>query len=511
LDPSGTAIQHHVGKGRILAIQAQKVDPETAALYRAAARMSAPTLIEGPDLQESYEAFVRALLGPGVPKTMRQLARWTLIRIGAYELAERLCDFATFGEWAKSERNPIFLQQLPRVRNRGDRLALLEQHRTWAAGLEQIAAQSPVVRAAARERGKIRLGLLSSGFCRHVVGHFALPLFEFPDERFELYAYSLQSPEDDDLQPRFASLSTFRDQTTLKARDAAQMIADDDLDMLIELDGVTGSQALEIMAYRPAPLQASWLGYPHSSGLSTIDHIILDRQIGTDFVLEKPLLMPETWLALSPTKFHDAHVIDPTIPERRNGFLTFGTLGNPYKFTLDSLRGWARIVARHPGSKFLFGRPEAAAPSFQNGMRKRFAAEGVDGERLIFATQKGRHMTLYNGIDIALDTYPLVGGTSTADALWMGVPVISLTGEAPFERLSSSLLASAGIGDLAVETVEAYEAAATALAADVGRRIDLRQKLRTTLKQGPIGQPVRFASQFYDLIDAAVRTARAGT
>jgi len=364
------------------------VDTATATLYRAAAKMSGSPLLEGRDLQEVYDTFVQALLGPGLPQPMRQVARWALVRIGAYELADRLCDFATFGDWALNTDYPIFLQQFPRVRSREDRLALLEQHRRWATRLEDRAASDPIGPLETRRDGKLRLGLISHGLHHHVVGQFALPLFEHPDERFELHAYSTYPGGQDDIQERMASRSVFRRLAGLSAREAALLVAEDNLDMLIELDGITGESVLNIMAYKPARLQASWLGYPHSSGLSTIDHIVLDRQLQTDLVLEKPLTLPHTWLVLPPFKFNDEARIDPTTPEERNGYVTFGTLNNPYKFTPDSLRCWAGIVAACPRSKFLFVRPETSAPSFRRGILKRFVAAGVAEDRVVFSDDR---------------------------------------------------------------------------------------------------------------------------
>ncbi|OYX29288.1 MAG: hypothetical protein B7Y99_13425 [Caulobacterales bacterium 32-69-10] len=330
-------------KDRGMTLTAKKVDPETAALYRAAALMSKSALIDGRELQEVYEAFFRGLTGPGLPQHMNQLARWALVRIGAYELADRLCDFATFGDWALGSEFPIFLQQLARVSMPEDRLALLEQHRRWATRLEQKADRTVISPPAARKAGKLRVGLISTGFDQ-IVGRFCLPLFEHRDPSVELYAYAVGSDGAGVLTARLGPQSIFRQFVGVSALDAAKAIAEDDLDMLIELDGLSGAHALDIMAYRPARRQASWLGYPHSTGLSAIDHIIVDPQLQTTLLLERPLTMPGSWIALPQSLFNDSQAIAAGTPEQRNGYLTFGTLNNPYKFTPKSLQTWARIL-----------------------------------------------------------------------------------------------------------------------------------------------------------------------
>lgn len=458
--------------------------------------MSDPDLIGGAALQEVYDTFVKAILGPGLPAHMRQLARWALVRIGAYEAAEKLCDFAGFGEWAMGAEFPIFLQQLPRVRTREDRVALLEQHRRWAANLEQKLDRSAVVLPTVRTPGKLRIGLISTGF-HQIVGRYCLPLFEHKTEDCELFAYSVGVDEGGAGLERMAALSTFRSLPAKLALDAARIIAADELDLLIELDGLSGAHALKIMAHKPARKQASCLGYPHSTGLSTIDYIVLDPQLDSSLVLEKPILLPRTWICLPTSSFHDDHVIDPRTPEARRGFLTFGTLNNPYKFNLETIRSWARVVVACPGSKFLFARPEADAPSFRRGMAKRFLAEGVTEDRLLFDGSRGRHMSLYNDIDISLDPFPLTGGTTTAESLWMGVPVVTLVGEAPFERMSYSLLVNADLAELAATTVEDYEATAIAMARAPERRADLRAHLRQRIRATPLGDAEQFAANFY--------------
>jgi predicted O-linked N-acetylglucosamine transferase (SPINDLY family) len=306
-------------------------------------------------------------------------------------------------------------------------------------------------------------------------------------------------------------VTAFRWHKAISNRAAAEMIAADQLDMLIELGGSTHMNKLEVMAYRPAPLQASWLGYPHSAGLAAIDRLVVDPYIKPELpglLIEQPMVMPHTWLCLGKGQFRDDQAINPVTPEERNGFVTFGTANNPHKYGPAMLRTWARVVASVPNAQFLWVRPEGGTPSFRENMLAIFAEEGVGPERVRFQAIRGAHLPFYNEIDIALDTFPLTGGTTTCETLWMGVPVVSLVGEGLFERLSYSILTNAGLGDLAVRTPEAYVETALALAADPARRMLLRATLRDQIKASPLGQHQAFARHFYDLVAQTVAAHR---
>ena len=214
--------------------------------------------------------------------------------------------------------------------------------------------------------------------------------------------------------------------------------------------------------------------------------------------------MPRTWIALGPSTFSDAHAIEPVLPEARQGGLTFGTANNPYKYTPAALRTWASIVAAVPGSRFMVLRPEGASAVFRANITAAFAAEGVTAERIVFRAVRQTHMAHYNEIDITLDTFPLPAARTTVEALWMGAPVISLRGEAFYERLSWSILANLGLDDFAADDLAGYRAAALRLGgpgAPRGPRASLRDRMRTS----PLGDTEGFARDFYALTENSVR------
>jgi len=379
--------------------------------------------------------------------------------------------------------------QLGRVRTLEDRLILMECHRQWGARYEAKWVKLRPHRAPPGPR--IRVGFVSSDLRHHPVSYFALPIFDHYDrDRFKLFAYSFHPGAPDAVQREIAGrIAGFRRMPNMPEQDIARRIADDRLDILFELGGSTHLNRLEVMAHQPAPVQVSWLGYPHSSGLSRIGYILVDpylRPPDPRLLLERPFEMPSSWVSLGRLGFADQPIL-PGLPEERAGRLTFGTMNNPYKYAPEAIALWARVLRRVPGSRFLMVRPEAGVATFRDGMARAFARHGIAADRLAYAAVRGQHMAHYNDIDIALDTLPQTGGTTTCECLWMGVPTVSLVGPAFFERLSFSNLVNAGLRDLAVDTPDAYVEAVVALAADAERRRALRHGLRETIRRSPLG------------------------
>ncbi len=470
---------------------------------------------EGANIQEAYELAEAALdLVPENPNPAHMKILYEVfVRVSGFDELDRLGDPNWLGRmWAESGKHTALLKLLAQVKTLEDRYELLESHRVWGRAAEKQAAEHPIRRPPPRPAGgKIRLGLLSSDLRRHPVGYFALPLFEHVDtERFEVYCYSFyQGDKVDNVQEFITSKSAaYRWQPDISSRDAAQMIAEDQIDMLIELGGTTHMNKLDVMSYRPAKLQASWLGYPHSAGLETIDYLVCDPYTAPprlDLLVEKPLLMPRSWIALGRMVFSEDHVIEPGLPQDKTGRITFGTANNPHKYNRGMFQLWSKVLLATPGSEFLFIRPEGGTAAFRKNIHAQFEMNGVDPARIKFNAVRGRHMPVYNQVDITLDTVPLTGGTTTTEALWMGVPVISLIGEAFFERLSASIMANSNVGDLATTDPDEFVRIAAALAGDRARRLEMRQNLREWMKAGPLGQTEQFAADFYDMIARTVR------
>lgn len=405
--------------------------------------------------------------------------------------------------WIAEGRVSALHYELGQVETLEDRIRILEWHRAW--GRREAGAIRPVQRPALpalHGERKLRIGFMSSDLRNHPVTYFALPLLEQYDrDRVQVFCYSFFEGERDNVQAHIeARVDAFRWWPRRPAAQVAEGIAEDELDMLFELGGSTAMNKLEVMAHRPARIGASWLGYPHSAGLEAIDYILTDpfiRPADPRLLIEKPFEMPESWVTLGRLGFNDSVPIEEGLPEERRGALTFGTMNNPYKYTPKCLDAWAAVLRGVPGSRFLFVRPEGAAPSFAANARAAFAARDVDPERIEFVGVRGKHLPHYNSIDIALDSFPHVGGTTTCETLWMGVPTITLVGPGFPERLSYSNLSNAGLGELCAFGVEEYVAKAAALAGDRARRRVLRRELRGMIRARPLGDTQRFVDAFY--------------
>ena len=458
-------------------------------------------------LAEAYALARRRLdLGPLETAEIRPLLG-VFLRVADFDAVDRLGAFETMGRrFAESGAETALQLLLSQAKSPRDRRLLIDWHLACGDRFLKSAALRPLPASPAIVgRAKIRIGLMSSDLRDHPVGYFVKPLIEGYDRRrFEIYGYSWLAQRDDAVQRAFAArMDAFRHRPEVGAREAAALIAEDRLDVLFDLGGSTDQNKLAALAWKPAPRIASWLGYAHSAGLRTIDRLLVDpflEPADSALMVEAPLRLARSWVAFVRPELEPAFPITPSTPQERQGSLTFGTMNNTMKFNRELVATWAAILRASPGSRFLFVRPESAMAVFREQMAARFEAAGVGRERVLFAPVRGRHLPYYNLIDIALDTFPLTGGTTTCEALWMGVPTVSLVGEGFFERLSYSNLSNAGLGDFAVFSRADYVRAALALAADPGRRAELRRTMRERLKSHPLGDGDGFVRDFQNAV-----------
>jgi protein O-GlcNAc transferase len=265
-------------------------------------------------------------------------------------------------------------------------------------------------------------------------------------------------------------------------------------------------------AYRPAPVQFAWLGYPFTTGLKDMDYVLVDRYfkpVGEIGLTEKPLVMDGSWTCFGEDVFFEAVEIAPMPPVDRNGVVTFGTLNNTYKYTPRMFSLWSEAMKRVPNSRFLVVRPACGSFITCRNITQEFAKNGIDSDRIYFINNLGKnlsHLAYYNEIDICLDTFPLTGGTTTHESLWMGVPVVSLVGPALHQRISYALLKHVGLDECCAESPEEYVDRAVALAKNVERIRDLRANLRGMIKNSQLVQPELFAENFETaMMDLAVK------
>ena len=397
-----------------------------------------------------------------------------------------------------------FLDLRPLTETMAADLKLTALHRKWGDAMMAKAAENPLPpREASKPAGKIRIGFLSSDLRSHAVAKFLMPIFDGLDrERFEIYCYAQVEVAGDETQAELRAKSdAFRIVARLIDRDLAALIREDGIDILFDLNGATHNSRLAALAWRPAPVQVSWLGYGGTTGLKAVDYALVDRFVRPtkpQLWTEQFHLMKGPWVCFSG---YPEEPIDPTPPAIRNGVVTFGTMNASYKYTPGCIALWARVMSQAPGSRFLFVRPHFDSIVIQTNLVKAFAKHGIGAERLFFiANENGSfiHLPHYNEIDVALDSYPAAGGTTTTDTLWMGVPVIGRHGPNMHSRLHHALVSHCGHPEFSCATDEEYVARAVALATDPAALAHMRATLRDELKASPLYDAAGFAVDFQE-------------
>lgn len=409
----------------------------------------------------------------------------------------------------RNELPAIFLDFLVFSETHDDHRKFFDLVRSWAEFIERDAAHAPLPKRPARAPGgKLRIGWLSSDLRKHSVSRFLTPLMKNYDrDRFEFHCYSLVNAVGDTIQTLIRdNVDSFTFVDTRTPREIAATIQDDGIDILLELNGFTTGSKLETLAYKPAPVQMSWLGYPFTCGLEAIDHILLNPYLdgpgGHPYLVEEPVNMPESWVCFG--KFADVPIVSG-LPMDHHGAFTFGTLNNIYKYTPSMIALWAEVMKQVPGSRFLIVRPEVDSYVVCKNISAEFARNGIGPERLYFfnnSKQKLSHLAYYNEIDLSLDTFPLTGGTTTCEAVWMGVPVVTLVGELFHQRLSYSVLMQCGLEEFCTYSRDDFVARAVEKANDPDRLRHIRQNLRDVVRASPLCDDERFVYQFQEMLEA---------
>ena len=426
-----------------------------------------------------------------------------------FEGLEKLGDVWENCEHIKTENLPaVFLNLLVYAEDTVSTRHMRDLVLRWARHVEERAAAAPLpVRAKGVSRAKRRVGILSSDLCTHSVARFLNPLMRGYDrERFEIYCYTPLRAAGDAVQNEFIEITdkfTFVEGMT--DREIAAAIQADDVDILLELNGFTRGSKLGAVAYKPAPVQMSWpLGYPFTTGLKALDYCIMDEFLKPPdeaLFVEETLIMPGATVCFG--SFADVR-IQEGLPFDRNGRITFGTLNNPYKFIPKMIALWARVMNRVPDSRFLLVRAQARSLNLRQNLTEEFAKHGVSADRLFFFDNKQEnksHLSYYNDIDISLDTFPYSGGTTTCEATWMGVPVVTLVGESFHQRISYGYLMHCGLDELCAFTPEDFVDKAVALAGDGDRLLAWRHGLRDVMRQSSLCDEECFVHDFQTMLE----------
>ncbi len=366
-----------------------------------------------------------------------------------------------------------------------------------------------------RTSGPIRLGLFSNDLMRHACAYFILPLMAHLDRsRVEVVALSLNPLSDHVTDKIRLHANEFIELAGKTTADVVETIRNAQLDVVMDLGGHTGNSPLPYMVHGLAPVQMTWLGYPGSTGLKSIQYRISDATCDPEgfepHYSETLLRAPTVFCTYAPLVHSPLNAYGPKYrvqetPALRTGAITFGSCNNLGKVTDQTVALWHAVLARCPGSRLLIEARDLDNEAVSGPLLARLARAGIDPVRVACIPRLATNQYLtYHDIDIMLDTVPLTGGTTTCDALWMGVPVITLAGAAFHSRMSASFLHALGLDGLICRDAQEYVEMAAQLAADAGQLNALRLSLRQRFEQGPLADGAAFARWMEDQLAKAV-------
>jgi predicted O-linked N-acetylglucosamine transferase (SPINDLY family) len=381
---------------------------------------------------------------------------------------------------------------------------IYEEHRRWnqqhAEPLRKFIQPHTNNRESERP---LRIGYVSPDFRDHPVGRFLLPLLAAHDpNNFAVFCYAEVHHPDrlTDLLHRHAK--QWRNTVGLTDERAAELIREDQIDILVDLTMHMARNRLLLFARKPAPVQATYLAYCSTTGLNTIDYRLTDPHhdppgVNDAYYSETSIRLPETYWCYSSVEQSPQVSLPPALG---TGDVTFGCLNNFCKVSPEALDVWIQLLGATPKSRLILHAHEG---SHRQRVWDSLQHQGIDPHRLRFVGMLPfyEYFNMYEQIDIGLDPFPYNGGTTTCDALWMGVPVVTLSGRTGVGRGGVSVLRNVGLTELIGETPEQYVRIATGLAGDLPRLAELRRTLRSRMQASPLMDAPRFARN----IEAAYR------
>ncbi|MCK4743149.1 MAG: tetratricopeptide repeat protein [Sulfuriflexus sp.] len=364
---------------------------------------------------------------------------------------------------------------------------IYEAHKKWGNSFKKEIISN---RSACNNK-KIRIGYISPDFRTHSVAYFIEPLLtQHNKNEFEIVCYANVSSPDEKTKELMAYADKSRDIHLVDSNELYKIISDDKIDILIDLAGHTSGNSLLAFSRKPAAIQITYLGYPNTTGLTSIDYRIVDKITDpieqNDWHAEQLLFMPDCFICYKPPT--DAPNIK-TLPSAENKTITFGCFNSIIKFTPAVVRTFSDILKSVSNSKLVLKGKSLNDNDIRQPLLSLFNEQGIDESRLQLLAQTSsntEHLELYNTIDIALDTFPYNGTTTTAEALYMSTPVISSMGDRHASRVSASLLTAIGHSELIAESEKDYVKLATELANDALRLENYNENLRADMLKSPL-------------------------
>jgi predicted O-linked N-acetylglucosamine transferase (SPINDLY family) len=377
-----------------------------------------------------------------------------------------------------------------------DARALLEEHRRWDERFARPLARliQPHRNEPAPDR-RLRIGYVSADFRDHVLGHNLMPLFREHDHRhFEIVCYADVIRRDAFTRDFQTAADLWRDVAGKSDDEVARLVRADRIDILVDLALHTAGNRLLTFARKPAPVQVTFAGYPGTTGLAAIDYRLTDPYLdppGSDDAgyAEESVRLPATFWCYEPLS--GGPDVNP-LPANENGSITFGSLSGFARINASVLALWARVLRAVDRSCLLLLAPDGAHRALT---REQFEREGVAPDRVVFVTRQPRreYLECYHGIDVVLDTFPYSGHTTSLDALWMGVPVVTLAGRTVVGRAGLSQLTNLRLPELVATTPVEYVRIAVALAGDLPYLSALRAGMRDHMRNSPLMDAPAFA------------------
>ncbi len=500
----GNALRHQGKLTEAIAAfrQAIQIEPGMAAAFSNLGN----ALRDRGQLEEAVGAYREAIrLKPDLAQTISNLAN-ALQDQGKLEEAIAAFRHAI----TVKPDDPLAFSNLLFCLNRDERVTadgLFDAHQEWDRRFGRTAPRAAAhtnERAAGR---RLRVGYVSPDFRLHSVAFFLEPLLRAHDRQaVEVFCYA-EVMRPDAVTARLRELADrWLDTVGLSDGELAGRIQADGIDILVDLAGHTSNNRLLVFARKAAPIQVTWLGYPNTTGLQAIDYRLVDAvtdPAGGDDARASETLVRLEGCFLCYGGLQGAPEPAPP-PHQKAGFVTFGSFNNPTKMSAATFDAWATLLRRLPEARLLLKAKPFADATARALLLRRFGERGVASERVeleAWVPNTAAHLALYDRIDIALDPFPYNGTTTTCEALWMGVPVVTLRGDRHAGRVGASLLAQAGLTDLVARSVEEYVEIAVALADNPVRRDDLRCCLRPRLAASPLCDGPAFARK----VEAAFR------
>jgi predicted O-linked N-acetylglucosamine transferase (SPINDLY family) len=346
---------------------------------------------------------------------------------------------------------------------------------------------------------RLNIGYVSPDFRKHPVAYFVEPILaEHDKEAFKIYCYSNSVIQDDVTDRLKSNIDKWIDITNMPDEKAAQLIIQDGIDILVDLAGHTANNCMLLFARKPAPVQVSWIGYLTTTGLSSIDYRIVDSYtdppgLTEQFYTEQLMRLPESFLCYFPDR--EAPVVG-RLPALTRKHVTFGSFNNLAKVSNEVISIWSKILKATPNSRLIMKTLSFRDEVTRQRILNIFRENNISEERIALLPPdlSPKHLESYNLLDLGLDTFPFNGLTTTCEAMWMGVPVVTLVGTAYHSRVGVSLLSNIGLPELVAKTSDEYISIAVNLANDLSRLQSLRDRLRDMMKDSPICEAKKFTA-----------------